>query len=147
MATAPGNTNPSKKRTTFFSHFLSPKSLSIFRNKPPPTTTTTNNIKNVSKESQRYQSQININTQQTPAPMCIGRGWLKKRLQRPVSLDLDLVKTLTEQSSTNNNGQLVEEQQSLNDIGTIMDLLSVLYIYFFIGKEIAKKKKQIKHRY
>jgi hypothetical protein len=110
--------------------------LSIFRNKT--STTAANTIKN-SKESQHYKSQININTQQTPVPMCIGRGWLKKRLKRPISLDLDLVKTLTQQSSTNNDGQLVEEhQQPLNDIGTIMDRLSALYIYLFIGNSIEK---------
>ncbi len=140
MASAVGNTNPSKKRNTFFSQFLSSKSLSIFRNKTSTTTATTNNSINVSKESQHYKSQININTQQTPVPMCIGRSWLKKRTKRPVSLDLDLVKTFVQQSSINNNGNLVEEHQpSLNDMGTIMVRLSVLYIYLLI--ETSKRKE------
>lgn len=153
MASAGGNTNPSKKRNTFFSQFLSSKNLSIFRNKTSSSSiTTTPTPNNLSKESQHYKSQININTQQTPIPMCISRGWLKKRLKRPVSLDLDLVKTFTQQqqqqqSSINNNGQLVEEhQQSLNDMGTIMDRLSVLYIYLFIGKKIAKREKIIENK-
>jgi len=143
MASAAGNTNPSKKRNTFFSQFLSSKNLSIFRNKTSTTTTTTapttnDNSINISKESQHYKSQININTQQTPVPMCIGRSWLKKRTKRPVSLDLDLAKTFTQQLPINNNGQLVEEHQpSLNDMGTIMVRLS---IYLFIG-ELGKEKK------
>ena len=140
MASAAGNTNPSKKRNTFFSHFLSSKNLSIFRTKTP---TSNNNTINASKESQHHKSQININTQQqqTPVPMCIGRAWLKKRIKRPISLDLDLVKTFTQQSIANNNGQLPvdEHQQSLNDIGTIMDRLSVWYIYPFIGNSKEKK--------
>jgi hypothetical protein len=142
MASAAGNTNPSKKRNTFFSQFLSSKNLSIFRNKTSTTTTTTtpptDNSINILKESQHYKSQININTQQTPVPMCIGRSWLKKRTKRPVSLDLDLAKTFTQQLPINNNGQLVEEHQpSLNDMGTIMVRLS---IYLFIG-ELGKEKK------
>jgi hypothetical protein len=136
MASAAGNTNPSKKRNTFFSQLLSSKNLSIFRNK---TSTAAPNSINVSKEAQQYKSQINLNTQQTPVPMCIGRGWLKKRLKRPISLDLDLVKTFSQQSSINNDGQLVEEhRQPLNDMGTIMDRLSVLYIYLFVGNSIEK---------
>ncbi|CAF3425422.1 unnamed protein product [Rotaria sp. Silwood1] len=124
MASASGTTNPSKKRNSFFSNFLSSKNLSIFRNK---TSTTTNNTKNVSKESQHYKSQVNVNTQQTPVHMCIGRGWLKKQIKRPISLDLDLVKTIVQQSPINNNEQLLEEhQQPLNNIGTIMDRLPVL---------------------
>jgi len=144
MASAAGNTNSSKKRNTFFSHFLSSKNLSIFRNK----TSTSHNTINASKESQHYKSQINLNTQQqqTPVPMCIGRGWLKKRLKRPISLDLDLVKTFTQQSTANNNGQIPadEHQQSLNDMGTIMDRL---YIYLFIGNRKEKAKRQIRRRY
>jgi hypothetical protein len=141
MASAPGNANPSKKRNTFFSHFLPSKNLSIFRNK---TSTTTHNTINACKQSQHYKSQININTQQqTSAPMCIGRGWLKKRLKRPISLDLDLVKTFTQQSSINNNEELVEEhQQLLDDMGTIMDRMSILYIYLFIGNRIGKRKEK-----
>ncbi|CAF0766700.1 unnamed protein product [Rotaria sordida] len=70
------------------------------------------------KESQHYKSQINVNTQQTPVPMCIGRGWLKKQVKRPISLDLDLVKTIVQQPSINNHEQLLEEQQQpLNNIG------------------------------
>jgi len=138
MASAAGNSNPSKKRNTFFSHFLSPKNLSIFRNK----TSTTNSTINASKKPQHYKSQININTQETPVPMCISRGWLKKRLNRPVSLDLDLAQTFTQQLPINDNGQSVEEHQpSLNDIGTIMDRLSVLYIYLFIGNSEEKIDK------
>ncbi len=75
--------------------------------------------------------------------MCIGRGWLKKRLKRPISLDLDLVKTFTQQSSINNNEELVEEhQQLLDDMGTIMDRMSILYIYLFIGNRIGKRKER-----
>ncbi|CAF5218426.1 unnamed protein product [Rotaria magnacalcarata] len=116
MASASGTTNPSKKRNTFFSNFLSSKSLSIFRNK---TSTTSNNAKTTSKESQHYKSQINVNSQQTPVPMCIGRGWLKKHVKRPISLDLDLVKTIAQQPSINNNEQLHKEehQQPLNHMG------------------------------
>ncbi|UJR23292.1 hypothetical protein I4U23_026308 [Adineta vaga] len=116
MASAtPGSANGPKKRNAFLSHFLSTRNLSIFRNK---TATTTNNTLPISKESQHYKSQLNINTQQTPIPMCIGRGWLKKRMKRPVSLDLDLVKTLAQQSPINVQEQTVEEyQQPLNDIG------------------------------
>jgi hypothetical protein len=133
MASAVGNTNGSKKRNTFFSHFLSSRNLSIFRNKTP--TTTTKNTITLSKNSHHYTSQFNINTQPTPVPMCIGRGWLKKRSKRPVSLDLDLVKTLSQQSSINNTEQLVEEQQqSLNDIGTIMDRLSV-FVYLSLYRK------------
>jgi hypothetical protein len=135
MASAASNTNGSKKRNTFFSHFLSSRNLSIFRNKTPTTTTTTNKTIPFSKDSQHYKSQITINTQQTPVPMCIGRGWLKKRSKRPLSLDLDLVKTLVQQSSINNNEQLVEEQQqSLNDIGTIIDRLSI-FVYLSLPRK------------
>ena len=126
MASAAGNINSSKKRHSFFSNFLSSTNLSIFRNK----TSTTH----VAKELPHYKSQINLNTQQqtTPVPMCISRGWLKKRLKRPISLDLDLVKTFTTQQSTsNNNGQMPadEQQQSLDDIGTIMDRCSSALLY------------------
>ncbi|CAF4193233.1 unnamed protein product [Rotaria socialis] len=122
MASASGITNPSKKRNTFFSNFLSSKSLSIFRNK---TSAASNNAKTTSKESQHYKSQINVNSQETPVPMCIGRGWLRKHVKRPISLDLDLVKTIAQQPSINNNEQLHKEehQQSLNNMGTIMDRL------------------------
>ena len=27
-------------------------------------------------------------------PVCIGRGWLRKRLPRPISLDFDLIKDI-----------------------------------------------------
>ena len=136
MASAASNTNPSKRRHAFFSHFLPSKNLSIFRNK----TSTGTNTLNTCKQSPQYKSQISLQipsqqSQQTPAPMCISRGWLKKRLKRPISLDLDLVKTFAQQSTGNNHGQLPadEHQQSLNDIGTIMDRLSLLYIYFCRG--------------
>lgn len=127
MASPSGTTNPSKKRNTFFSHFLSSKNLSIFRTKTP---TTSNNTKNASKESQHYKSQLNVNTQQTPVPMCIGRGWLKKHIKRPISLDLDMVNNVVQQSPINHNEQLFQEhQQALNNIGTIIDRLSALCIF------------------
>ena len=131
MASAAGNTNSSKKRYTFFSNFLSSKNLSIFRNKTSS---------NATKEPQHYKSQLNLNTQQqqqtTPVPMCIGRGWLKKRLKRPISLDLDLVKTFTQQTTTNNNGQIPadEYQLSLNDMGTIMDRSSA-FVYLSLHRK------------
>ncbi|CAF0899264.1 unnamed protein product [Adineta steineri] len=133
MASAAGNTNGPKKRHTFLSHFLSTRNLSIFRNKP---STTVNNTLPISKESPHYKSQININTQQTPVPMCIGRGWLKKRLKRPVSLDLDLVQTLTQHSPINNYEETVEEyhQLPLNDIGTIMDRLPA-FVYLSLHRK------------
>ena len=119
MASIDSNRNSSKKRNTFFSHFLSTKNLSLFRNKP---SITTDNTINISKECKHYQSQININTDQTSVPICISRGWLKKRLQRPVSLDLDLVRSFI----TNNNGQLIEQQPlPSKNIGTIMDGSSI----------------------
>ena len=141
MASAAGNTNSSKKRHTFFSNFLSSKNLSIFRNK---TSTNNHHTINASKESQHYKSQFNLNTQPetTPVPMCIGRGWLKKRLKRPISLDLDLVKTFThETTSTNNNGQIPadEYQQSLNDMGTIMDRSSAFVYLSFHRKRISSR--------
>jgi hypothetical protein len=138
MATAASNSNPSKKRNTLLSHFLSSKNLSIFRNKP----STTAHTNKSTKDSQHYKSHININTQQqTPIPMCIGRGWLKNRLKRPVSLDMDLVKTFVHQPSINSDGKLVEEQQQLpiNDIGTIMGRLSILYIYLFLRNSKEQK--------
>ena len=138
MTSAVGTTNPSKKRNTFFSNFLSGKHLSVFRNK---TATTTSNTKNASKEPQHYKSQMNVNTQQTPVPMCIGRGWLKKQLKRPTSLDLDFVKTFAQQSSINNNGQLFKErQQRLNNMGTLMDNLFASYIHLLVGNNKRKKK-------
>jgi hypothetical protein len=144
MASAAGNTNSSKKRHSFFSNFLSSKNLSIFRNK----ISTNHHTINASKESQHYKSQINLNTQQqqqqaTPVPMCIGRGWLKKRLKRPISLDLDLVKTFTQESTINNNGQIPadEHQQSINDMGTIMDRSRLLFVYLSFHKEKKKPDK------
>lgn len=144
MASAAGNTSLSKKRHTFLSHFLPSKNLSIFRNKP----STNTNIGDISKDVPLYKSQITINTQlqqqQTPIPMCIGRSWLKKRLKRPISLDLDLVKNFPEQSIVNNSEQY---QQSLNDIGTLMDLLSIYIYIYLLFEEIVEKKKQIRQRY
>lgn len=137
MASASGTTNPPKKRNTFFNYILSSKNLSIFRHK---TSTPTDNTKNPAKESQHYKSQTNVNTQVTPVPMCIGRSWLKKQQKRPVSLDLDLVNNFIQEPTIKNNEQLLEErQQPLNDIGTLMDRLSVLYIYLFIGNSKEKK--------
>jgi hypothetical protein len=111
--------------------------LSIFRNK----TSTHNHTINASKESQHYKSQFNLNTQAetTPVPMCIGRGWLKKRLKRPISLDLDLVRNFSQQSTSNNNGQIPadEYQQSLNDMGTIMDRSSAFVYLSFHRKRIS----------
>ena len=143
MATAASTTNSSKRRQTFFSQFLSSKNLSIFRNK----TSTGTNTLNTCKQSPQYKSQVNLQTaaaqpqQATPIPMCISRGWLKKRSKRPISLDLELVKTFAQQTTANNHGQLPtnEHQQSSNDMGTIMDRLSLLYIYLFRG-EILKEK-------
>ena len=143
MATAASNTNSSKRRQTFFSQFLSPKNLSIFRNK----TSTGTNTLNTCKQSPQYKSQANLPTvgqqQPTPIPMCISRGWLKKRSKRPISLDLDLVKTFAQQSAANHHGQLPadEHQQSLNDMGTIMDRLSLLYIYFLRGDSEGKNNR------
>ena len=141
MASAAGNLNASKKRHSFFSNFLSSKNLSIFRNKT--------STSHAGKESPHYKSQINLNTQQqaTPVPMCISRGWLKKRLKRPISLDLDLVRTFTTQQSTgSNNGQIPadEQQQSLNDIGTRMDRCSSAFVYPSLRR---KKVSPIRQRY
>jgi hypothetical protein len=82
-------TNSSKKRYTFFSNFIPTKNLSIFRNK---SSTTDNLIHHMPQQPKFYNSQININTEQTSIPICISRGWLKRRSQRPMSLDLDLVR-------------------------------------------------------
>ncbi|CAF1653209.1 unnamed protein product [Adineta ricciae] len=129
---AAGSTNGPKKRNAFLSHFLSTRNLSIFRNKT--STTTSNHTLPITKESQHYKSQLNINTQSTPVPMCIGRGWLKKRMKRPVSLDLDLVKTLAQHSPINPSDESVEEyQQALNDLGTIMDR-SPVFVYLSLHR-------------
>jgi hypothetical protein len=132
MASTDSNTSSSKKRHTFFSNFLSTKHLSVFRTKP----SATDNTINISKERKHYRSQININTEQTPIPICIGRGWLKKRVHRPISLDLDLVKNFV----TNNDGQPIEQQQQQQfpqtDIGTIMKWLSI-----YIRKERLDRKE------
>ena len=61
--------------------------------------------------------------------MCMGRGWLKKRSKRPISLDLDLAKRLVEQVALEPNEQAAkdhhhhQEPQPSNNIGTIMDRL------------------------
>ena len=143
MASTGGSTNLSKKRNTFLSHFLPSKNLSIFRNK----TSTNANTNDLSKDKPIYKSQININTQpqpqqQTPIPMCIGRGWLKKRLKRPISLDLDLVKTFVDESIGNNSEQAQHHEQyhqSLNDIGTLMDPLSFSVSFVCIDLSLSKK--------
>jgi hypothetical protein len=89
----PSNVSPgvsSKKRHSFFGHFLSTKNLGLFRNKPSTSTT----VDQPNPLSKQYQSQIDVNAEHTPVPACIGRGWLKKRAARPLSFDMDLVKDL-----------------------------------------------------
>ena len=99
MASTGSNTNLAKKRHSFLSHFLSTKNLSIFRTKSPTI------------DNKLYQSQNDIHFDQTSAPVCISRGWLKRHAQRPISFDLDLIKD----SIINNH------QQHLS--GTIKDSL------------------------
>jgi hypothetical protein len=125
MASTNSNINLSKKRHSFFSYFLSTKNLSIFRNK----SSTTNDL---SKNSKHYQSQINIHSEQTQIPVCISRGWLKKRSQRPISLDLDLVKDFL----VNNEGHSIEQQPFRKHLGTIMD-----YLFINIRKEIVNMSR------
>jgi len=111
MASTNSNTNLAKKRNSFFSHFLSTKNLSIFRNK---------SLRNdISKNTKLYQSHLDINSEQTQIPVCISRGWLKKRSQRPISLDLDIVKDFL----INNNENFIEQQPPTyqKQFGTIID--------------------------
>ncbi len=99
MASTDSNTNLAKKRNSFLSHILSTKNLSIFRNK--------SSINDISKNSKLYQSHHDINSEQRQIPICISRGWLKKRSsQRPISLDLDIVKDFL----INNNEHFIEQQ-------------------------------------
>lgn len=93
MASTNNDRNSSKKRHSFLSQFLSTKNLSIFRTK--------SSANDIYKNSKQYQSQVDINSEQTQIPICISRGWLKKHSQRPMSLDLELVKDLL----INNNEQ------------------------------------------
>jgi len=100
MASSNTNTKLTKKRHSFFSHYFSTKNLSIFRNK--------SSINDISKNSKLYQSHHDINSEQRQTPICISRGWLKKRSsQRPISLDLDIIKDFL----INNNEHFIEQQQ------------------------------------
>jgi hypothetical protein len=103
MASSNTNTKLTKKRHSFFSHYFSTKNLSIFRN----------------KSSKHYQSQIDINSQQTQIPICISRAWSKRHLQRPSSFDLDHFKNFL----INNNEHFIEQQPKLlqKQCGTIID--------------------------
>lgn len=131
MASAAGNAHASKKRNAFLSHFLSTRNLSIFRNK---TSTTSNHTLPSAKDSQHYKSQVNITSQATPVPMCIGRGWLKKRLKRPVSLDLELVKTLAQPAASPPTGNDDDQPQPATDLGTIMDRSSA-FVYLSLRRQ------------
>jgi len=109
MASTDSTAMSSKKRNIFFGHLLATKNLSIFRSRSP----IMDNPIEISKDSKLYKSQLNINCEQKSIPICISRGWLKKRSQRPISLDLDLVKDLL----INNDGHLIELQQRQKQIG------------------------------
>ena len=124
--------NSSKKRQTFFSHLLPGKTLSIFRTKTssPDRPVIDNSISTApAKQPSHHKSQINISTRQTSVPMCMGRGWLKKRSKRPISLDLDLAKSLVQQVAPELDEQPAkdhhhhQEPSPSNDFGTIMDRL------------------------
>jgi len=75
--------NASKKRNSFFNH------LSIFRQK--------SFLNNLHKDAQLYQSQSDVRTESVPFPINRSRRCLNNFSQRPISLDLDLVKNLHEQ--------------------------------------------------
>jgi hypothetical protein len=116
MASSNINTNLSKRRNSLFSHFLAAKNLSIFRDRSP---TTDHTMYRMSKEPRYYNSQININTEPVSIPICISRGWLKRRSQRPFSLDLDRVKDIL----INNDGYLINPRPKR--IGTILDYIFI----------------------
>ena len=117
MASTNTSTNSSKKRHSFFSHFLSTKNLSIFRNNKSSTN-------EIFKDTKHYQSQMDIHSEQNRVPLCIRRGWLRKQSQRPISLDLDLVKDIL----INNHEHVIEQQQPISSaykkhLGTIIRLI------------------------
>lgn len=104
MASSNSNRNSSKKRHSFFSQFLSTKNLSIFRHK--------SSTNDTFKDSKQYQSEIDITSDQTQVPICISRGWVKKHSQRPISLDLELVKDLL--ISNHNNEHFIEQTSPIS---------------------------------
>ena len=149
--------NSSKKRQAFFSHLLPSKSLSIFRNKtsPPDQPIIDNSISTApAKQPSHHKSQINISNRQAAGPMCMGRGWLKKRSKRPISLDLDLAKRLVQQVAVEPDEQPAKDHhhqqpQPSNDIGTIMDRLSETEISSFPERNRdgeTKKREEIRRR-
>ena len=108
----PSNVSPgvsSKKRHSFFGHFLSTKNFGLFRPKPSASAA----VDQSNPLSKQYRSQIDVNAEQTPIPACIGRGWLKKRAARPLSFDLDLVKDLLIQQDE-------RPRLPFRDLGTII---------------------------
>ncbi|CAF0807288.1 unnamed protein product [Adineta steineri] len=98
MASINSNTNSSRKRNISFSHFLATQNLSIFRSKSPIIDCSIQ----ISDPSEFNKTQLNSKTEQPSIPLCINRSWLKNRLPRPLSLDLDPV----------NNHEYLTEQQS-----------------------------------
>ena len=109
MASNVNNATSSTKRNRIFGQFLSTKNLSIFRHKSAEKTT------HAFDEPKKYRSQINITSDKAPMPVCIGRGWLKKRLPRPISLDFDLIKDILINSDEHN------QHGSQKRIGTIVE--------------------------
>lgn len=75
--------------------------------------------------------------------MCMGRGWLKKRSKRPISLDLDLAKRLVQQVAVEPDEQTAKDhhQQPSNDIGTRMDRLSETEISSFLERTRQRQRK------
>ena len=149
MASASSQSS-TKKRHTFLNHFLPSKTLSIFRTNKSAAAAAAVNIPSTSinKSSTQYKSQVNLSCQSTNnvgpgAAMCMGRSWLKKRAKRPISLDLDLVKTLRHQNDE-------EMRQSMEKIGTnqksffCLDRCLFLFLFLFLLSSFAREQTRRK---
>lgn len=107
MASNVSGASSSKKRHSFLSSILSTKNLPMFRQK---NSSTHDEPKPLSK---KFQSQLNVNKDSTSVPPCISRGWLKRRPQRPLSFDFDLVQ--------NPNTPDGRSKVRINQLGTRLD--------------------------